>query len=283
MRILLIYLFIAFASSETNNYFYDIVFDERYEIDVSKFPSAFIPKANLYFTVPVENKKEIHFFQVRLLKSDKIDFKVNVSGFTQHPTNSEIVNGTDNIKLEQSSVSTEYDYVIYTFNVPTLKKQDKIKYYGFTVLNNANLSYLSLYAFTFGKLEFTFYKMSYMKEEILNKTALHRHIGAFAFTVENKDLGKNKLIRIKLSKELSKEIEIAVASGFKERPTTQKELENATNGESLEVKSLTKDENYNIYEFSVENPEVNKQKYIVFGMFIEETLDFINFYIGPQS
>jgi len=85
-----------------------------------------------------------------------------------------------------------------------------------------------------------------MKEVILNKTALHRHKGAFVFTVENKDLGKNKLIRLKLSKEYSKEIEIAVASGFKERTTTQKELENATNGEIMEVKSLTKDENYNI-------------------------------------
>jgi hypothetical protein len=225
MRILLIYLFIAFASSETNNYFYDIVFDERYEIDVSKFPSAFIPKANLYFTVPVENKKEIHFFQVRLLKSDKIDFKVNVSGFTQHPTDSEIVNGTDNIKLEQSSVSTEYDYVIYTFNVPTLKKQDKIKYYGFTVLNNANLSYLSLYAYTFEKIEFIIYNINYMKEEILNKTTLGRYIGAFAFILEIEGQEKNKLIRLKIKKEYSPEIQM-VAGGFKERPTKQEELEN---------------------------------------------------------
>ena len=281
MRLLLIYLLIAFASSKDYNYFYDIIFDERYEIDVTKFPSGYIPKANLYFTV--ENKKEISFFQARLLKSDKMDFKVKVSGFTQYPTDSEIVNGTDNIELEQSIMSTEYDYVIYKFNVPALKKQDKIKYYVFTVLNNANLSYLSLYAYAFEKVEFTFYKMSYMKEEILNKTDLRRHIGAFLFTIENKDLGKNKLIRIKLSKEHSKEIEIAVAAGFKERPTTQKELESATDGEKLEVKSSTKDENYKIYEFSVENPEVNKQKYIVFAMYIEETLDFVNFYIGPQS
>jgi len=281
MRLLLIYLLIAFASSKDYNYFYDIIFDERYEIDVTKFPSGYIPKANLYFTV--ENKKEISFFQARLLKSDKMDFKVKVSGFTQYPTDSEIVNGTHNIELEQSIMSTEYDYVIYKFNVPALKKQDKIKYYVFTVLNNANLSYLSLYAYAFEKVEFTFYKMSYMKEEILNKTDLRRHIGAFLFTIENKDLGKNKLIRIKLSKEHSKEIEIAVAAGFKERPTTQKELESATDGEKLEVKSSTKDENYKIYEFSVENPEVNKQKYIVFAMYIEETLDFVNFYIGPQS
>ena len=182
-------------------------------------------------------------------------------------------------------MSTQYDYVTYDFNVPTLKKQDKIKYYVFTVLNNANLSYLSLYAYAdvMDYLEYTFYKMNYMKEEILNKTALRRHIGAFLFTVENKDLGKNKLIRIKLSKDHSKKIEMSMVAGFKERPTTQKELQNAIGGEDLEIKSSTKDENYKIYEFSVENPEVNKQKYIVFAMYIEETLDFVNFYIGPQS
>jgi len=284
MKFLLIYLLIAFTSSKDYNYFYDIIFEERYEIDVTKFPSGYIPKASLYFTVLAEKKDEISF-QVRLLKSDKMDFKVKVSGFTQYPTDSEIVNGTDNIELEGRILSTLYDYVTYDFNAPTLKKQDKIKYYVFTVLNNANLSYLSLYAYEYviNYLEYTFYKMNYMKEEILNKTAIRRHIGAFLFTVENKDLGKNKLIRIKLSKDHSKKIEISFVAGFKERPTTQKELKSAIIGEDLEIKSSTKDENYKIYEFSVENPEVNKQKYIAFAMYLEETLDFVNFYIGPQS
>ena len=50
---------------------------------------------------------------------------MKVSGFSQYPTDSEIVNGTDNIVLEQSSISTEYDYVIYKFNVPTLKNKTK--------------------------------------------------------------------------------------------------------------------------------------------------------------
>jgi len=240
MKFLLIYLLIAFTSSKDYNYFYDIIFEERYEIDVTKFPSGYIPKASLYFTVPAEKKDGVSF-QARLLKSDKMDFKVKVSGFTQYPTDSEIVNGNDNIELEGSIWSTLYDYVTYIFDVPTLKKKDKIKYYVFTVLNNANLSYLSLYAYVNDYLEYTFYKMNYMKEEIINKTALRRHIGAFLFRVENKDLGKNKLIRIKLSKDHSKKIEIPFVLGFKERPTTKKEIESATIGEDLEIKSSTKD------------------------------------------
>ena len=203
------------------------------------------------------------------------------SGFYQHPTDSEIVIGTNNIELEQRLVSIEYNYIIYTFNAPTIKKQDKIKYIVFTVLNNAKLTYLSLYAYTFEKIEFTIYNINYMKEEILNKTALGRHIGAFAFILENEGQEKNKLIRLKLKKEYSPEIQM-VAGGFKERPTKQEELENGVSSE-LKLKSLTKDENYNIYEYSLENPEINKQKYIVIGMLLSESLDFISFYIGHES
>jgi hypothetical protein len=124
MRTLLIFLVISFAVSEINNYIYEIPFDKRYEIDVTKFPSSYIPKANLYFTIPVENKNEINF-QVRLLKSDNINFKVKFSGFYQHPTDSEILNKIDNIELERKSVYTEYNFIIYIFNVSTLKNKIK--------------------------------------------------------------------------------------------------------------------------------------------------------------
>ena len=31
------------------------------------------------------------------------------------------------------------------------------------------------------------------------------------------------------------------------------------------------------------NPEINKQNYIGFAVFLEESLDFISFFIGPDS
>jgi hypothetical protein len=51
----------------------------------------------------------------------------------------------------------------------------------------------------------------------------------------------------------------------------------------LKLKSLTKDENYNIYEYPIENPEVNKQKYIGISMRIDGFSNYISFYIGPES
>ena len=124
MRFLLIFLLIAFASCETQNFFYDIAYYKRYELDLSKFTSGYLPKANLYFTVPVERLDEANL-QIQLYKGDKIDFKVKVSGFYQHPTESEIVNGTDNIELEQREVFTKDDLIIYTYQVPTLKNKIK--------------------------------------------------------------------------------------------------------------------------------------------------------------
>ena len=108
---------------------------------------------------------------------------MKVSGFNQHPTESEIVNGTDNIELEQREVSTNDDLVFYTYKVPTLKKQDKIKYLVFSLLNNDVLHYLSLYVYTSKKvdIEFTAYNITYKKEEILNKTTLSQHKGIFLF------------------------------------------------------------------------------------------------------
>ena len=99
--------------------------------------------------------------------------------------------------------------------------------------------------------------------------------------VENEGQEKNKLIRLKLKKEYSSEIYL-VPGGYKERPTKQEELENGVSSVA-KLKSLTKDENYNIYEYSVENPEINKQKYIAIGIVITEPVDFISFYIGHES
>jgi hypothetical protein len=215
---------------------------------------------------------------------DNIDFKLKVSGFYQFPNESEIVKGTDNIELEQREVSTEYYFIVYTFRIPTLKKQDKIKFLVFTILNNDALHYLSLYAYSSKdeKVEYTIYNITYKKEEILNKTTLSQHQGVFFFGLENKDIEKNKLIRLKIKKELSREI-LSACAGYRERPITQQMIKNKVSSDELPLKSVTKDENYFIYEFHIENEEINKQKYIGIVMYTEESLDFMSFYIGPES
>ena len=281
MRTLLIFLVISFAVSEINNYIYEIPFDKRYEIDVTKFPSSYIPKANLYFTMPVENL-QVTNLDIQLYKSDKIDFKVKVSGFYQQPTESEIIKGNDNIELEPREKNTMSDIILYTFRLPTLKKQDKIKYLVVTILNNEPMHYLLLGAFFIKKIvEQTTYNITYKKEEILNKTTLSKHKGVFIFILENKDLGKNKLCRLKLKQELS--LDKTEVAGFKERPYTEEMLKNPVSSDVLLLKPTKKDGNDYIYAFLIKKEEINKQKYIGIALRPDATLDFMSLYIGPES
>jgi len=284
MKILLIILLIAstFAAIENNDYFYNISSNVQYQVDTYKFPSLNIPKANLHFRVPVENLEEANNLQFQFYKGDKIDLKVKVSGFYQNPTNSEILNGTDNIELEQIEKYSLDNYIYYEYSVPTLKKQAKIKYLVFTILNNEPLHYLSVYVYSYKKPEYTIYNITYKKEEILNKTTLSKHKGVFIFQLENEELGKNKLVRLKVKKELPKEMEMG-AAGLKERISTEKDLEKSPPEEMLKLKSQTKDGDYIIYEYPIQNTEVNNRKYLVIGLLNPGSLDFISLYVGPES
>ena len=150
----------------------------------------------------------------------------------------DMLNEKDFIELEQKSVSKEPNYILYQFKIPTLKKQDKIKYLVFTVLNNAVLRHLSVYFYGTKKTEYFIYNINYMKEEVLNKTTLSKHKGIFIFIfiLENKELEKNKLIRIKINKEFSSDI-LMQAVGFKERPTTEEELNKFVSFENLPIEN----------------------------------------------
>jgi hypothetical protein len=283
MKFQLIFLLIACAICSTNFYIYDIEYHHRYLLDTLNKISI----GTYYFRIPVENLKETTI-EIQTKQDDIANFKVKVCGFYQRPTDSEILNGTDSIELENHSRNKEDNYNYYKFEVPTLKKEEKIKYLVITLLNNEVLNYLSVYAYP-SKAEnahdeaMSLYNITYMKEEIFNKTNQIQKTGIFIFISENGDIGKNKLIRLKFKKQYSPEIKIGVA-GFKERPITKKELDNDVVSEKgIPLRSLTRDGNYTIYEFPIENPEIIKQKYIGFAVFMDESFDFISFYIGPDS
>ena len=289
MKILLLSLLIAYTCAAYNNdyYIYNLTFNKYYERSIFTSPSNKVPIADHYFIISVENQNlEETNLQVKFLKSDEINFKTNICGFYQYPTNSDILNGTAYIELEQRSVSNDGIFIVYTFRVPAFKKQEKIKYLVVNILNNEALDFLSVSIYSSEPEkgvpnEYTAYNCTYMKEEILNEAALSQHKGFFIFLLENKEIEKNKLITIKLNKKFSPEIRLEVA-GFKERPITEEQLKKPVCHDSVLIKLQTKDEDYTIYEFSFENKEVNKQKYIAIAMKIIEPLDFLSFYIGPQ-
>ena len=280
----LMFLLISSTIGSTNYYSYDIEYSHRYLLDTLQFPSNKIPAGNYYFRIAVENLEETTI-KIQIKQNDIANFKVNVCGFYQRPTDSEILDGADNIEIEDSSKYINHNYTYYTFKVPTLKKEEKIKYLVVTILNNEALDYLSVYVYpsNIDKPEgYTFYNISYMKEEILNKTTLSQHKGIFYFILENEEQEKNNLIRFKFNKKYYPEIDLSVAA-FTERPTVEKELKKPVSFEEPSFKSLTRDQDYTIYEYLIKNSVINKQKYLVVGVRIVESLDFMSFYLGPES
>ena len=63
--------------------------------------------------------------EIQISKGDKKDFIVKVSGFYQRPTNSEIVNGTGNIELEQREVFNRYELILIYIEFQNLKNKKK--------------------------------------------------------------------------------------------------------------------------------------------------------------
>ena len=287
MRISLIILLVVSAVRATNFYFYDIEYNHRYLLDTVRFPSNKIAIGTYYFRIPIENLQET-YINVQVKKEDITDFKVNVCGFYQFPTNSTILNGTNNIELEKNSVDTYDNLVTYNFKVPTLKKEEKIKYLLLTILNNEVLDYLSVCVYSSkNDIRPTLYKVLtykyYMKEGLLNKTILSKYIGLYIIVFENEEVEKNKLIRLKFKKEYAPEI-ILGYYGCEERPTTLDDvILNSISSGRLTLKSLTRNEYYTIYEYLLEYSDKSKHKYFIFSLSMTESLDFMTFYIGPES
>ena len=283
MKFKLIFLLITCAICSTNFYIYDIEYHHRYLLDnLDK-----ITIGTYYFRIPIENLEKTNI-QIKIKQDNIANFKVKVCGFYQRPTDLEVLSGADSIELENSDKYIEKKYNYHTYEVPTLKKEEKIKYLVVTILNNEVLDYLSVYVYPSkaddeGFKAFHIYNITYMKEEIFNKTIQSPHKGIFIFITENGDLEKNKLIRLKFYKQYSPEIEIGVA-GFDKRPITENELDDDVASEKgIPLRSLTRDGNYTIYEFPIENPEISKQKYLGFAVFMDESFNFTSFYIGPDS
>ncbi len=285
MRISLIILLVASAISATDFYIYDIEYNHRYLLDNLKFPSNKIPIGTYYFKIPVENLEETNI-KIQVKQEDITDFKVNICGFYQQPNDSEILNGTDSTELEISSKFLDSKYSNYIFKVPTLKKEEKIKYLVVTILNKEVLDYLSVYVYSSKNGEvpnqFKAYTIKYMKEAVLNQTILSKHRGVFIFILENEEIEKNKLIKVKFKKEYSPEVRFEFY-GYEERPTTAEKLFDPVSDGRLYLNSLTRDEDYTIYEYLLEYSDKSNQRYLAFNVIMTETFDFISFYIGPES
>ena len=289
MKFSLIFLLIASAFTINNFYIYDIEYGHRYILESLKFPSNKIPIGTHYFRISVENANSKQAtIKLTVKQNDIANFKVNFCSFFDRPTDSEILNLTNNTEIEFYSKYITNKYTNYVFQRPEIRKVTKTKYFLITIINYEALDFLSVYVYPEdckdGPLEYTIYNINYMKEEFLNKTALNQHKGGFIFILENEELKKKKLIRFKLKKEYSYSIRLEFA-GYKERPIFEEELRKPVYKDHAHLESTTLGKDYNTYEYEylLEDPTVIEQNYLVFDFFLEESVDFVSFYVGPES
>ena len=274
MKIILIFLFIAFSLSN-NSLIYDIPINTEYEIDLSLFPEYEIPndKTNI-FRLAVENndKLEIQFKTFHGMTK----FKVDVCLFSNRPTDDEILanqnNCEDNIKLIGISQYEFYD--IYKYHIET---KEKTNYISIQAKNMFVLDYLSIYVYSYSnKPKYTLYDIPYMKEYELNSTSLKEHEGIYLFRLENNN-GKIDKIKLKINNKISSKISIKVA-GFRDKPNTTDDFENYIKLNEPQLKSLTNDEEYSVYEYPYE--KIDGSGYICVFLQTIEKLDYLSIYMG---
>ena len=143
MKIVYLLLLIGnIITASSHNNIYDIIDNKEYEIEVSKFPQNYIPAStSFYFRIKVE-QSERYKVKVKVIKNAIIDFKLDICGFGDCPSDIQILNGHDGcvnrLKYEKENLD---NYDSYVFDYDTL---EGIDYLGIHLQNFNALDYLSV-------------------------------------------------------------------------------------------------------------------------------------------
>jgi len=127
-------------------HFYDITFNERYYVDMSKYTSGFLPANHHYYfrlgVIP-NDKMEIQCTVQRYAVSA---FKVDVCPFFTQPTNNEVYHGNQYCANGLAGEKTEYNtYDRYTYPFTTT---ENVHYLAVHLQNYYSLDYLDVYIYS---------------------------------------------------------------------------------------------------------------------------------------
>ena len=144
MKITYLLLLIGSVITSSDNYFFDIIYNKEYEVDVNKFyPYNYIPaNAKYYFTAKVEQDEKMQI-EIKVLKNAIINFKLNICEFYFRPSNMQILYGHDlcrNVLLGKKDRSDD-NYDIYLLDFEKIKD---VNYLVIHIENFLALQYLSI-------------------------------------------------------------------------------------------------------------------------------------------
>ena len=276
MKAILILLLFAYELSITNH-IQNIKMNTEYIVDLSEYPDYEIPsKANQYFRISVEGNERIEI-QLKTFhgSTPSAYFKVDFCPFSKLPSKDEVIAVNKNcfIDVPCSGISKYEIYDIYKYHI---EKIEGLKYLSMHIENLYTLDYLSIYCYQVSQVDYKLYDISYMKEYKLNTTSLNDKDNILLFRMEN--IGIIDSIKIKVSKELLSEIKLNIG-GYRDKPIMTDDFENYIDEYNPEIKSLTKDEKYSIYEFPYR--KIDDSGYLVMNVYLPEKVDYFSIYVGP--
>ena len=276
MKAILILLLFAYELSITDH-IQNIKMNTEYIVDLSEYPDYEIPsKTNQYFRISVEGNERIEI-QLKTFhgSTPSAYFKVDICPFSKLPNNDEVIAVNKNciIDVPCSGISKYEIYDIYKYHI---EKIEGLKYLSMHIENSYTLDYLSIYCYQVSQVDYKLYDISYMKEYKLNTTSLNDKDNILLFRMEN--IGIIDSIKIKVSKELLSEIKLTIG-GYRDKPIMTDDFDNYIDEYNPEIKSLTKDEKYSIYEFPYR--KIDDSGYLVMNVYLPEKVDYFSIYVGP--
>ena len=276
MKAILILLLFAYELSITDH-IQNIKMNTEYIVDLSEYPDYEIPsKTNQYFRISVEGNERIEI-QLKTFhgSTPSAYFKVDFCPFSKLPNKNEVIAVNKNcfIDVPCSGISKYEIYDIYKYHI---EKIEGLKYLSMHIENLYTLDYLSIYCYQVSQVDYKLYDISYMKEYKLNTTSLNDKDNILLFRMEN--IGIINSIKIKVSKELLSEIKLNIG-GYRDKPIMTDDFDNYIDEYNPEIKSLTKDEKYSIYEFPYR--KIDDSGYLVMNVYLPEKVDYFSIYVGP--
>ena len=144
MKIIYLLFLIGRVINSSEHYFYDIIYNKEYEVDLSKFsPNYYIPSfAQLFFRTKVEQDEKMQI-EIKIQKGTIINFKLDVCGFYGRPSDIQLLNDHHLClaALQGKKEDSDSNYDIYLFDFEAFKFSDYLAIYIQTVYP---LYYLSI-------------------------------------------------------------------------------------------------------------------------------------------
>ncbi len=127
MKIIYLLFLIISVINSFENYFYDIIYNKEYEVDLSKFsPYPYIPAtSNIFFRAKAEEDEKMQI-EIKVQKDSIINFKLDVCGFYGRPSDIQILYGHDLClnALQGKKEDSDNNYDIYLFDFEAIKFSD---------------------------------------------------------------------------------------------------------------------------------------------------------------